>query len=91
MYVKKIRSFIVLATSDSFRDAAEKLNITQPTLTKQIQLLEETFGFKLFLRDNQGCYLTDEGKIIYKYALNLTNELDRLLCCLLYTSDAADE
>ena len=40
MYVKKIRSFIVLATSDSFRDAAEKLNITQQTLTKQIQILE---------------------------------------------------
>ena len=80
MYVKKIRSFIVLATSDSFRDAAEKLNITQPTLTKQIQLLEEIFGFKLFLRDNQGCYLTEEGKIIYKYAVNLANELDRLFC-----------
>ena len=80
MYVKKIRSFIVLATSDSFRDAAEKLNITQPTLTKQIQLLEEIFGFKLFLRDNQGCYLTEEGKIIYKYAVILANELDRLFC-----------
>ena len=80
MYVKKIRSFIVLATSDSFRDAAEKLNITQPTLTKQIQILEEIFGFKLFLRDNQGCYLTEEGKIIYKYAVNLANELDRLFC-----------
>ena len=80
MYVKKIRSFIVLATSDSFRDAADKLNITQPTLTKQIQLLEDVFGFKLFVRDNHGCYLTDEGKIIYKYALSLTNELDRLLC-----------
>lgn len=80
MYVKKIRSFIVLATSDSFRDAAEKLNITQPALTKQIQLLEGIFGFQLFLRDNHGCYLTDEGKIIYKYALNLTDELDKFLC-----------
>ncbi|MWN32774.1 MULTISPECIES: LysR family transcriptional regulator [unclassified Gilliamella] len=80
MYVKKIKSFIVLATSTSFRDAADKLNITQPTLTKQIQLLEERLGFLLFLRDNQGCYLTDEGKIIYNYAINLTNELDKFLC-----------
>ncbi len=64
MYAKKIRVFIILAISDSFRDATEKLNITQPTLSKQIQLLEEKFGFKLFLRDNHGCYLTDEGKII---------------------------
>ncbi|MFQ1012843.1 LysR family transcriptional regulator [Gilliamella apicola] len=36
MYAKKIRVFIILATSDSFRNATEKLNITQPTLTKQI-------------------------------------------------------
>ena len=66
MYAKKIRVFIILATSDSFRNATEKLNITQPTLTKQIQLFEEKFGFKLFLRDNHGCYLTNEGKIILK-------------------------
>ena len=34
MYAKKIRVFIILAISDSFRDATEKLNITQPTLSK---------------------------------------------------------
>jgi len=36
VYVKKIRVFIILVTSNILCNADEKLNITQPTLTKQI-------------------------------------------------------
>ena len=79
MDLKKIRSFIVLATSSSFRDAAKKLNLTQPALTKQIQMLEARLGFMLFLRDNQGCHLTDAGKIVYKYAISLNDQIDTFL------------
>lgn len=80
MDIKKIKSFLVLAVSNSYRDAAEKLNITQPTLSKQIQVLEERLGLQLFLRDNQGTHLTDAGKNIYKHAIDLNNQLEKFFC-----------
>ncbi|XKM13733.1 LysR family transcriptional regulator [Orbaceae bacterium ac157xtp] len=80
MDIKKIRSFLVLAGCHSYHEASNKLNITQPTLSKQIQILEQRLGFQLFYRDNQGTHLTDAGKTIYKHAVDLNNQLDKFFC-----------
>ena len=62
IYVTKI------AEKGSMSKAAEELYIAQPSLSSQIQALEEEFNIKIFERNNKGVITTDEGKIFLTYA-----------------------
>lgn len=77
---KLLKSFIILAQSQSYRQAAEKLFITQPALTKQINLLEHELGLSLFERDNHGAKLSEEGEMLYQNALLLDEQIKNFLC-----------
>ncbi|MEG2263071.1 MAG: LysR family transcriptional regulator [Acinetobacter sp.] len=77
---KLLKSFLVLAQSKSYREAAEKIFITQPALTKQIKLLEQELDFSLFERDNHGTKLSSEGKMLYRNALILDEQINHFLC-----------
>lgn len=77
---KLLKSFIILAQSQSYRQAAEKLFITQPALTKQINLLEHELGLSLFERDNHGAKLSEEGEMLYQNALLLDEQINNFLC-----------
>jgi DNA-binding transcriptional LysR family regulator len=59
-----------LATSDagSFTKAAEDLGVTQPTLSRRIEHLEQQLGVRLFVRTKKGVALTPEGKSILQAA-----------------------
>ena len=59
------RNFIVGAECGNIGKAAEKICITQPALSKQIQSLETRYGAHLFQRDSKGLTLTAAGKILY--------------------------
>ena len=61
------RVFYVLATSKTFLEASEKLYISQPAVSKNIKILEETLKIKLFHRDNTGLKLTNDGKELLEY------------------------
>ncbi len=61
--LRQIRSFLVLAEELNFRRAAERLNITQPPLTRQIKLLEEALGVALFRRNTHHVALTEAGQL----------------------------
>jgi DNA-binding transcriptional LysR family regulator len=56
-----LKSFLVCAKHKSFRNAAEVLALTSTTLMRRIDRLEERIGCKLFLRDQSGLTLTEEG------------------------------
>ena len=56
-----LKSFLVCARYKSFRNAAEALGLTSTTLMRRIDRLEECIGCKLFLRDQSGLTLSDEG------------------------------
>src|SRR5260370_42490082 len=56
-----LRSFLACAKYKSFRNAAEELGVTSTTLMRRIDRLEERIGCKLFLRDQSGLTLSDEG------------------------------
>src|ERR1019366_8811453 len=56
-----LRSFLACAKYKSFRNAAEELGVTSTTLMRRIDRLEECIGCKLFLRDQSGFTLSDEG------------------------------
>ena len=77
LFTKKIEEFMVIADSGSLTKAAEKLYISQSALTKQMNSLEESLGFKLFERSNKGVRLTNAGETFYadmKVILRLSQE-----------------
>ncbi len=57
-----LNNFLVVADTLSFTKAAEIINIVQPALSRQILLLEDQLGFKLFERHNRKVELTKAGK-----------------------------
>jgi DNA-binding transcriptional LysR family regulator len=62
MNLDLIRSFAVLGELCHFGDAARRLNMSQPSLTKQIRRLEDLLGAPLFRRSRQGTELTAFGR-----------------------------
>jgi LysR family transcriptional activator of nhaA len=60
--------FWIAAREGSISAAGEVLQLSAPTVSGQINLLEEALGQKLFKRAGRGLVLTDAGKLVYRYA-----------------------
>lgn len=71
MEIRQLRAFVALAERLNYREAAARLCLTQPTLTKQIKMLEAEAGLQLFRRDNQGTRLSRQGQLLYEDAKQL--------------------
>jgi len=69
----QVRCFVAAATELNFRRAAALLNMTQPPLSRQIHLLEENLGVKLFERIGRTVKLTTEGHVFLADASRLLN------------------
>jgi DNA-binding transcriptional LysR family regulator len=65
------RTFLMVAESKSFVDAARKMNITQSTVSARIKGLEDMLGRPLFERSKSGAELTGAGEQFQKHALAL--------------------
>ncbi|MBI3310426.1 MAG: LysR family transcriptional regulator, partial [Serratia liquefaciens] len=74
MDIRQLRAFVVLAEQGNYRLAAERLCITQPALSKQIQALETLLGARLFNRGRQGAQLTASGQRLYPEAQTLVGQ-----------------
>ncbi len=68
---RKIETFLTLCRTMNYRIAAEKLHLTQPAVTKQIQSLEAEYGIKLFIYDGRKLYKTPKCEILETYAQSL--------------------
>lgn len=73
MKLKTLEYFITLAESRSINEAAQKLYIAQPSLTKSLQLFEEEIGCRLFYRDKAGIRLTEAGKKVLPEAKQMVS------------------
>jgi DNA-binding transcriptional LysR family regulator len=60
--LRHLRYFVTVAEQLSFRRAAERLHLSHPTLTKQINDLENELGLKLFIRNHRQVELTEVGR-----------------------------
>lgn len=63
-----LRYFWVTVNEGSVTRAAKILHVTQPTVSEQLSLLEQTLGEKLFQRDGRRLHLTDVGKTVMRFA-----------------------
>ena len=68
MTLAQLRYIIEVATEGAVSRAAEKLFITQPSLTVSIKELEKEFGISIFQRTNKGVILTPDGEEFLGYA-----------------------
>ena len=59
--------FWTVAREGGISRAAEKLRLSQPTISAQVRLLEESLGHRLFQRQGRTLVLTDVGRIVYGY------------------------
>ncbi len=67
----QLRCFVAVAKELNFRKAAVRLNMTQPPLSRQVQLLEHAVGCRLFERTNRNVTLTPAGESLYKSATEI--------------------
>ncbi len=77
MDIRQLRYFTAVAEELNFTRAAQRLHITQPPLTRQIQALEASLGVELFLRKSQGVLLTEAGKTLLADARNLASLMEQ--------------
>src|SRR5471032_1826972 len=61
MNLDQLKAFVMLAERRTFTEAAHRLGLSQPTLSRQVQALEEELGAKLLVRTPRGVALTDSG------------------------------
>ena len=66
-----LASFVTVAEEGQIARAAAKLHISQPPLSRHIQMLERDLGVVLFRRTTSGMELTDAGRSLYKDAKNI--------------------
>lgn len=79
MELRHLRYFLTLGKELHFAKAADKLFITQPALTKQIQQLEAVLGTKLLNRTKRSVSLTPAGKYFMDEAEYMLNHLDQVV------------
>lgn len=77
--IKQLQCFIVVAEELNFRRAAERLNMTQPPLTRQIQLLEDTIGCSVLARTTHTVQLTPAGTLLANKSLDILEQLQGLV------------
>ena len=78
MEIRVLRYFLETAREGNMSRAAERLHVTQPTLSKQIKELEQELGKKLFKRGSTSLSLTDEGILLRKRTEDLLAIADKI-------------
>lgn len=76
--LKQLRAFCFAAQSSSISKAAERLFLSQPSVSLQIQALERELGITLFERRGPRIQLTPDGQTLYDLALPLVEGIDSL-------------
>ncbi len=77
MNIEQVRSFLAVADTGSFVAAAERLHVTQSTISARIRTLEETLGGALFVRNKAGAVPTRAGVRFRAHAIQIVRAFER--------------
>ena len=77
MEIRVLRYFLAVAKAESISKAASLLNISRPTLSRQLMNMEEELGKSLFIRGNRKITLTEEGKFLRIRAQEIIDLIDK--------------
>ena len=78
MDVVQLKTLIHVAELGSLSKAADRLNIAQPALSRQIRQLEKELGVYLLERHGRGMQITDAGKEVLQHATRIMDELEAI-------------
>lgn len=78
MTLQQLRYLIAIVEEGSILKASHRLLVSQPSLSKSMVDLEKEMGIKIFIRNNRGVYLTEEGEIFLAYSRSVIEEADFL-------------
>ena len=76
MDIPQLRTLIHVAELGSLSKASDRLHIAQPALSRQVRLLEEELGVRLFERHGRGMILTEQGRDVLRHAMRVMVELE---------------
>ena len=76
MELHQLRYVVAVARAKNFTRAAEKCHVSQPSLSQQIQKLEDELAEKLFVRLMREAKLTSAGEIFLTRAVRILEEVD---------------
>ena len=76
MELSTLKNFLEVVKCGNITHAAKKLSISQPSLSRQIMMLEEELGQKLFFRKHYRVELTDAGKALFERASEIVRLSD---------------
>ena len=79
MELRVLRYFLEAAREGNVTHAAQRLHVSQPTLSRQLKDLEDELGKKLFTRSNYSIKLTAEGMLLRKRAEDILEMADKTL------------
>ncbi|MEU0842050.1 LysR substrate-binding domain-containing protein [Streptomyces sp. NPDC005962] len=74
--LQQLRGFVAVAEEQHFGRAAQRLNMTQPPLTRQIQALERSLDVALFERTGRGARITAAGQVLLEHCRRVLALLD---------------
>ncbi|WP_294144791.1 LysR family transcriptional regulator [uncultured Clostridium sp.] len=75
MNTQQMKVFVAIAENKNITQAAGKLFLSQPALSRQLTLLEEELGCQLVVRNNHGVDLTPAGEVLYKRSKKIQEDL----------------
>ncbi|MEW8316559.1 MAG: LysR family transcriptional regulator [Candidatus Thiodiazotropha endolucinida] len=78
MDLQRLRSLLAVADTGSITEAADRIGLTQPALSRRLQQLEAYFGAELLSRGRKGAQLTEIGRLVEREAQGLVNRFDHL-------------
>ena len=79
MELRHLKYFVAVAEELNFARAAHRVHIAQPSLTKQIQQLEQELGFPLFYRTKKKVELLDTGHVLLEEAQRLLHQAEKAI------------
>ena len=89
MDIAQLRTVLHVAELGSLSRAADRLNIAQPALSRQVRLLEQELGIRLFGRHGRGMELTEAGQELLLHARQVMQELEAIRGLALRGGDVA--